>query len=234
MAKREGLLKSCEESSTQKASSSPTAQQTTGEQSQAQSCTLPYGASLHEDLSISDEQCARAVVNTNQGYCLVVKTRLGDSVIVTGGEVDCLDPDTQQLVELKTIHAEALQRPSFKRFKLLKWWAQSFLIGIDTIIYGVRVGHNQLKSIHRLRVSEIPRSVRGTVQWDPAMCMTVTSTLLSKLRAFCRPGCMYLVTSNSMKQEFDIHETQNDDHRFLPAWFCDLVGKEATAAARRI
>ena len=54
------------------------------------------------------------------------------------------------------------------RFKLMKWWAQSFLIGIPRIVYGVRGDANELISMNTLDVFKIPSSVRGRVAWVSA------------------------------------------------------------------
>src|SRR5271155_5559247 len=88
------------------------------------------------------------IVDNFQQYCSIVKTQLGSSTIVMGGEVDCLwgprplhiklivdykpDPPENPVphyVELKT--SKELTNPrsiaTFEQHKLLKFWAQSFL-----------------------------------------------------------------------------------------------------------
>ncbi|EGD78950.1 hypothetical protein PTSG_01923, partial [Salpingoeca rosetta] len=87
----------------------------------------PYGCELHADMTLTDQQCARAVVNTNEGFCCVFHTRLNNISILSAGEVDCVDPATNEYIELKTINEEAMARPSFKRTSpLLR------LVGDDT------------------------------------------------------------------------------------------------------
>ncbi len=55
------------------------------------------------------------------------------------------------------------------RHKLMKWWAQSFLVGIPRIICGFRDDEGIVRSMQTFRTSEIPRETqvgRGVLQGD--------------------------------------------------------------------
>ena len=76
-------------------------------------------------------------------FCAVVRTGVGRHRLIMGGEVDCWDGERTGLagyVELKT--TRVMDNPSqvarFERDKLLKWWAQSFPIGVRRIVVGFR------------------------------------------------------------------------------------------------
>jgi len=43
------------------------------------------------------------------------------------------------------------------RYKLLKWWAQSFLIGISKIVCGFRDDDGIVREIREFQTSEIPK-----------------------------------------------------------------------------
>lgn len=55
---------------------------------------------------------------------------------------------------------------SFFSFKLLKFWAQSFLIGVPKVICGFRDDDGVLSHLETFKTLEIPRKVRhGTGAW---------------------------------------------------------------------
>ena len=43
------------------------------------------------------------------------------------------------------------------RFKLIKWWCQSFLVGIGTVVAGFRDDAGLVESVGEYPVKEIPR-----------------------------------------------------------------------------
>uniref|UniRef100_A0A0W0FGQ7 Decapping nuclease n=1 Tax=Moniliophthora roreri TaxID=221103 RepID=A0A0W0FGQ7_MONRR len=113
-------------------------------------------------------------VNTNVQWCSVVRTKLGDMRMVIGGEVDCVrgkySGRTDEFVELKT--SLTIRGPSdevkFEK-KLLKFYFQSFLLGVPEIVVGFRTPRGQLTSTKSYKTMEIPRMVRGKPGgWDPS------------------------------------------------------------------
>ncbi|KAF6767641.1 RAI1-like protein [Kalmanozyma brasiliensis GHG001] len=113
-------------------------------------------------------------VNTNVQWCQVVKTKLGDNRLVIGGEVDAVErnPATgrEELVELKTsMQMTSAQRNPGKaamdqeRFekKLLKFFLQSYLLGISKIVVGFRDYHGFLTTHQDFETLRIPRMVRA-------------------------------------------------------------------------
>lgn len=108
--------------------------------------------------------------NTNIQYCIVVKTRLGKNSILMGAEVDCcrdVKPtdslaQPSNYIELKTSRIIQTERNqySFDRYKLLKFWAQSFLVGVPRVICGFRDDDGQILDVVQYKTLEIPRQVR--------------------------------------------------------------------------
>ncbi|SNX85379.1 related to Protein RAI1 [Melanopsichium pennsylvanicum] len=100
-------------------------------------------------------------VNTNVQWCQVVKTKLGENRLVIGGEVDAVEynPITgkQEMVELKTsMQMTRFQRGKFgkamadqERFekKLLKFFLQSYLLGVGKIVVGFRDDYEYIKTL---------------------------------------------------------------------------------------
>ena len=48
-----------------------------------------------------------------------------------------------------------------KRYKLLKFWAQSFLVGVPRIICGFRDDDGQIVKVVQYKTMEIPRQIRN-------------------------------------------------------------------------
>lgn len=97
---------------------------------------------------------------------------------------DCKPEDKEQpikWVELKT--SEEIQSDAdmlkFER-KLLKFWIQSFLLGVPKIIVGFRSRHGILQRIEEIETQKIPGNVKrlGKNSWDGNLCINFTATFL--------------------------------------------------------
>ncbi|KAI9832083.1 MAG: decapping endonuclease targeting mRNA [Phylliscum demangeonii] len=131
------------------------------------------------------------VVNNHAQYCCVVRTGLGGTSVILGGEVDAIwdakpDHADQPInwVELKTA-AEPLTERDRLRFerKLLKFWAQSFLLGVPKIIVGFRSEHGVLQRVQELATTAIPSVVRQRgASWDGNVCINFAAACLQWLR----------------------------------------------------
>lgn len=140
------------------------------------------------------EARTKAPTSNYAQHCSIVRTSFGPHTLLLGGEVDGLSASKPSSssepipwVELKT--AEELPRdPSnrdilkFER-KLLKFWAQSFLLGVPKIIIGWRSKQGILTGVQELETNKIPGMVRrGTQCWDGNTCINFAAAMLSWLR----------------------------------------------------
>lgn len=148
----------------------------------------------------------RARVSNHAQYCSVVRTSFGAHTLLLGGEVDGLDspkpppPSSTTTnssstaipwIELKTSESLSLRpntppHPSsilkFER-KMLKFWAQSFLLGVPKIIIGWRSREGVLEGLQEMETHAIPGMVRrGTKCWDGNVCLKWVEGLLGWLR----------------------------------------------------
>ncbi|KAF9164136.1 hypothetical protein DFQ26_001782 [Actinomortierella ambigua] len=133
------------------------------------------------------------VVNTNVQYCTVARTRLGEHSIILGAEVDCTlqrkrpapaNP-LDDYVELKTSRVIGSEREqtSYEKFKLLKFWAQSYLAGVPTIVVGFRDDNGIVRELQTLKTAEIPQIVRGRRGfWDKRVCINFLDGILKFIR----------------------------------------------------
>ncbi|KAJ6513060.1 RAI1-domain-containing protein [Mycena sanguinolenta] len=127
-------------------------------------------------------------VDTNVQWCSVVRTKLGETRLVIGGEVDCVrgkyTGKTDTFVELKT--SMVIRNPQDEmRFekKLLKFYMQSFLLGVPEILVGFRTPGGEVTTTQTFRTVEIPRLVRSKAHgWDPGRCLAWGEAFLEFLK----------------------------------------------------
>ncbi|EUC39731.1 hypothetical protein COCMIDRAFT_10236 [Bipolaris oryzae ATCC 44560] len=153
------------------------------------------------------ERHQRGVVSNHAQHCSIVHASFGPHSLVLGGEVDGLlapkpsDPEQHiQWVELKT--SEELPPPHLQQHrdilkferKLLKFWAQSFLLGVPRITVGFRSKNGILRSLQTFNTHEIPGMVRrGTGCWDGNVCINFATEFLAWLKSVVRDEGVYSV-----------------------------------------
>lgn len=132
------------------------------------------------------------VVSNYAQYCSIVRTGFGKTKLVIGGEVDAVaafkPEDISQptnWVELKTTAEVINDRDVVKlERKLLKFWAQSFLLGVPNIVVGYRSQQGMLQRLENIDTQTIPeRVLRGKRMWDGQTCINFTSAFLEWLKA---------------------------------------------------
>ncbi|KAF9429777.1 hypothetical protein BGZ94_009545 [Podila epigama] len=133
------------------------------------------------------------IVDTNLQYCTVARTKIGNNSIIMGAEIDCTSEPKQpsphnplsNYIELKTsrVISNKREESNFERHKLLKFWAQSFLPGVPTIIVGFRDDDGKVVQVQTFKTMEIPRLVRGKEgAWDSTICINFLDSVLSFLK----------------------------------------------------
>jgi RAT1-interacting protein len=123
-------------------------------------------------------------VNTNVQWGSVVKTKLGDLRLVLGGEVDAIDPQTEEPVEIKaTMQIRSARDEERFETKMLRFYMQSFLLGVQRVVVGFRDHRGNLVTHQDITTLAMPRAVRGKAHgWDPNACLIAASDLLTALR----------------------------------------------------
>lgn len=138
------------------------------------------------------ERRENASVSNYAQYCSIVRTGFGKSKMIIGGEVDAVF-DTKPIgpgaptnwVELKT-SAELVNEKEVTKYerKLLKFWAQSFLLGVPKIIVGFRDQQGFLQRLEELETQTIPDKIMKTGRrlWDGQTCINFASAFLDWLK----------------------------------------------------
>lgn len=199
------------------------------------SSSTAQGASDSEGTSDSEEP--PSVVNSNEAYCSVVRTRLkygGESFsVLVGAEVDCCikghpkgPPDNY--IELKTskMFATAKDKDKFCRYKLLKFWAQSFLSGLPKIVVGLRDDDGLVSATKDFSTLKIPSySEDGcVVKWNETLCINFLHQFLSwvkKVVLVDDPNVVYTFSFDEPFQDVLLTVTEDGSDRILPIWFTD-------------
>ncbi|GJC93608.1 RAI1 [Colletotrichum higginsianum] len=146
----------------------------------------PWGDTSREYIDNRIEE----VVNNKAQYCSVVRTGIGPTVICIGGEVDAVWDSKPSKpgaptnwVELKTSLAIRDDRDvdNFHR-KLMKFWIQSFLLGVPKIIVGFRNRQGILTGLEEIETEKIPETVqrRGKATWNADMCVNFAADFLRR------------------------------------------------------
>lgn len=126
-------------------------------------------------------------VNTDPGanFNSVVKAKIGNIRMVICGEVDCytVNPPKDNYLELKTsrIFNNDRGRENFEKNKLLKYWAQSFTIGVPRVLVGFRDENGIVKKNQRFHTLKIPTLMnnREDEMWDNKICINFMHGLLN-------------------------------------------------------
>ncbi|KAF7591975.1 decapping endonuclease targeting mRNA [Aspergillus hancockii] len=149
----------------------------------------PWDPTPREEIEAREE----LVVNNSAQYCSVVRTGIGKARLIIGGEVDAVwdcKPDRKEdpinWVELKTSAEIRNDRDMVKyERKLLKFWAQSFLLGVPKIIVGFRDQNGIVRHLKELETATIPNKVKknGGGTWDGNICINFTSAFLDWLKS---------------------------------------------------
>ncbi|ORX46616.1 RAI1-domain-containing protein [Piromyces finnis] len=113
------------------------------------------------------EERVHDIVNNKEEYGIIVQSKLNNIRLIMGAEVDCAERkfspnETQKpYVELKTtkIISNSQEENNFERYKLIKFWAQSFLVGIPKIIIAYRNKDLEVEKVSSLSTLKIPHIV---------------------------------------------------------------------------
>ncbi|KAK1799435.1 hypothetical protein P4O66_007664 [Electrophorus voltai] len=182
------------------------------------------------------------VVNTNEAFCTVVQTRLSDHKLLFSGEVDCRDKDPRIpapacYIELKT-SAEICtpkQRSNFHRYKLLKWWAQSFLPGVPQIIAGFRDQDGIVVAVETFHISNISQLIKNEYNcWKPTVCMNFCSDFLSFVKSVVKEDNPRLVHLFEWEPHRDVMFSVHRDtqYTFLPDWYVNSMESHFAGGAQ--
>ncbi|RCN38080.1 RAI1 like protein [Ancylostoma caninum] len=154
------------------------------------------------------------IVTCREEFAVVVRSTLASTAgkplkLVYSGEVDAINRDGD-LVELKT-QRNALEGFFWKQ-KSMKWWLQSFLLGVRDIIVGYRDDDGFVKKVGSVHTDDLCK--RG--EWSGNICMNLLSTVLTSVRdLLVRDGEACIVRYEQNRDEITIHSALLPDIDFF-------------------
>ncbi|EZF33236.1 hypothetical protein H101_03183 [Trichophyton interdigitale H6] len=177
----------------------------------------PWDAASRETIEARESD----VVNNNPQYCSLVRTGIGNIRMLLAGEVDAVwdcKPDKKDdpinWVELKTSATirHANDAINFER-KLLKFWVQSFLLGVPKIIVGRRDQDGYLLAIEEYTTDEIPNiPKRGANTWDANTCINFASQFLTWLKTIVNSEGVWKIRKAAKSGQIEVLKIQETGH----------------------
>uniref|UniRef100_A0A8D8M873 Decapping nuclease n=1 Tax=Cacopsylla melanoneura TaxID=428564 RepID=A0A8D8M873_9HEMI len=172
-------------------------------------------------------------LNLNREFCVLYHAKMGHFNLLYGAEMDGIlkeskmnsDPSRElenvDFVELKTGKPVGL--------KMIKWWAQSYFVGIKNLICGEKT-ENEVKSLKRIPVSDILETVnyKGKKINECNCCnfiLEILEFIRNKLMSY-EQG-MYFLFEWDPRDRFRIRAyiTDNPEYKFLTQDFIASMNK---------
>ncbi|KAL7797652.1 RAI1 like PD-XK nuclease domain-containing protein [Trichoderma ceciliae] len=162
------------------------------------------------------------VVNNKEQYCSIVRTGIGKTVLCLGGEVDAIwDCKPQEKgnpinwVELKTT-AEIRHGGDIENFhrKLMKYWIQSFLLGVPKIIVGFRTRDGILVDIQEIETHNIPQTVnsRPNAAWNADICVNFAAGFLEWLMETINDEGVWRISRRAHSPVIEVYRSEETGH----------------------
>lgn len=178
--------------------------------------------------------------NANEEFCVMFSTRINNTLILYGAEVDGVNSNTLvdesnsllngvKLVEVKTNRIINNQRGE-RTFllKTLKWFCQSYLVGIDDIYVGFRNDSGFVKEVVKFPVNELPNKATGL--WSKKDCLKFLDLFLNFVQKIIDnqsdPFVTWLFNYDCRSNIVNVSKMENNpEFMFLPQWYIDLINK---------
>jgi len=201
--------------------------------------TLPdwWSRCTQEQIESRDEE----IVSNEAQWCLIVRTGFDKTRIILGGEVDALlsgeprshdNPPTY--VELKTSkEVRTGADAAFLDRKMLRFWAQSFLLGVSKIIIGFRDSRGTLCSLQEHSTTSLPSRAKksGRNHWDGNTCINFTSAFLKWLQTvIVDEGVVWKISHRDGDSSVKVYQVP-EQGSFLSKEFMEWRGNKGGSVA---
>lgn len=162
------------------------------------------------------------IVNNKSQYCSIVRTGLGKTNLCLGGEVDAVwDSKPAEKgrpvnwVELKT-SAEIRGAKDMENFhrKLMKYWIQSFLLGVPKIIVGFRTRDGILADVKEIETQSIPQTVNSgpNPAWNANICTNFAAEFLEWLRMTINDEGVWRIRRTPQSPSIEVYKVDETGH----------------------
>jgi len=162
------------------------------------------------------------VVNNKAQYCSVVRTGIGSSILCLGGEVDAIW-DSKPIehgkpinwVELKTsLEIRGAKDMEIFHRKLMKFWIQSFLLGVPKIVVGFRDRDGFLVKVDEIETQKIPQTINATPNpsWNADLCVNFAGTFLEWLKQTINDEGVWRIRRLPQVPEIEVFKVEETGH----------------------
>eukprot|EP01130_Rhizamoeba_saxonica_P004946 TRINITY_DN1996_c0_g1_i5.p1 TRINITY_DN1996_c0_g1~~TRINITY_DN1996_c0_g1_i5.p1 ORF type:complete len:267 (-),score=44.87 TRINITY_DN1996_c0_g1_i5:153-953(-) len=175
--------------------------------------------------------------NPNDEFCSVVRVNIDKYRLIMAAEIDCYEvvyekrkktrAKKEQYVELKTHKIIRNDRDdfSFKKYKLLTCWVQSYLAGVPKIIIGHRNNDGLVKILENHYTLNIPKYANG---WDYRVCLQFCKKILDIIKENTTNGNRYtLQRAHDTIILTEVTYTESDD--YIPQFYKDYLNDDNDA-----
>ena len=173
-------------------------------------------------------------VHNNNQYCCVMRSRISDQhsshSFVCGAEVDCQIPKFKEVpgtlsnfIEIKSTRKIKTQSQydSFIKYKLIKWWAQSYLVGVPKVYVGYRNDKFQIQETELLSIEKFPEL--GQHYWSANVCLNFLNQFLSFIKSNVTiddPNVVYQFEFEPKEHEISCKRlTEPGHYQIIPEWY---------------
>lgn len=165
-----------------------------------------------------------------------LSTILDTFKILFAAEVDGVDEDVSKdslnemnFIEIKTRMADPTQHQynNYLRYKLPKWWCQSYLVGVRKIYCGFRTEEGHVKKIEELLVKDIPKMCQN--HWLPNVmfnfCADFMALVCDTLEKVDCPHTVFQFHYDRNANRYITYEVFEGKNKFsfLPETYIDLM-----------
>uniref|UniRef100_A0A452U977 Decapping nuclease n=1 Tax=Ursus maritimus TaxID=29073 RepID=A0A452U977_URSMA len=126
-------------------------------------------------------------------------------------------------------------RGKLEGHKLLKWWAQSFLLGVPNVVAGFRNPEGFVCSLKTFPTMEMFEYVRNDRDgWNPSVCMNFCAAFLSFAQNTVVQDDPRLVHLFSWEPGSPVTVSKHRDapYAFLPMWYVEAVTRDLPSAPK--
>lgn len=183
---------------------------------------------------------ANEPANANEEFCVMFSTRVNNTLVLYGAEVDGVNSSVVidernellngvKLVEVKTSRIITNQKGE-RTFlqKTLKWFCQSFLVGIENVYVGLRDDRGVVKTVEKYPVNDLPNKAAGL--WNKKDCLKFLDAFLKFAQRVVgnqsEPYVTWLFNFDCRNSVVNVRKVENNlDYLFLPQWYIDMINK---------
>ncbi|KAG5671409.1 hypothetical protein PVAND_001607 [Polypedilum vanderplanki] len=180
----------------------------------------------------------------NEECCVMFSTKLaGRNSILYGAEIDGIQSNKKitsldqlrqfPLVEAKVKRRETNERQidNFYKHKARNFWCQSFLVGIDKIILGLRDDNGFVGEVTEMSLKKLSDEAKHRNYFHATVCVNFLNDFLEKVKYDMRnikdePSIIFKYEWNTQIADYIItHQINDSNYKFITQDFVDFMNK---------